>query len=224
MRTTVLSVLLAGLCVALCVGPAETAPKPSLIPASWQLNIELTEPLAIEVDAPRGGGRKAYWYVRFTTTNHTGQDQLVIPEFMLYTSTGQLLRSDKDVPAAIFRKIKNRHNEPLLNKMTGMTGKMLQGDDNAKMGVAIWPDFDHTAMSFDIFIGGISGETVEIELPKPIQVTRIEGHGKDARKIVETKKTLILSKTLHLEYAVSTDPAARTRIAPRLVKKEWLMR
>ena len=76
--------------------------------------------------------------------------------------------------------------------MDGLTGKLLQGEDNAKSGVAIWRDFDAKAGAFDLLLGGLSGETAEIQLPKPIEVVETDTDGKET---VVLKSKAILSKT-----------------------------
>ncbi len=220
MRSAAVGIILSTV-VILAVSPAWTAPRPSQVPVSWQLDIHYENPHAIELTLPGENIRRRYWYILCTVTNDTGTERIFVPEFALYTDTGQVLQAGRRVPTAAFRAIKKRHNNPLLKDMTGMTGRLLQGDDNAKDGVAIWREMDPQAGAFDIFIGGLSGETAELHLPTPITVTEIGARGKD-RKVVKNK--IILSKTLMLHYSLPGEAAARMRIEPRLQKEEWVMR
>jgi len=218
MRTTIAIVLAA---LVLAVSPARTAPQPSEIPTSWQLDLDLATPRAIDVVLPGRTTPQRFWFLRYTVTNRTEQDRIFVPDFILYTDTGQILRAGSRVPSAVFREIQKLYNDPLLKDMTGMTGKLLQGEDNAKDGVAIWTDFDPQAGAFDIFMGGLSGETVQVKLPTPIQVVEIDARGNE--QTVE-KDSVILSRTLRLQYGIAGEAAARAYVEPKLLQRDWVMR
>ena len=199
-------------------------PKPTVVPLQWEFKIELDELRSIPVARVGTDGRTKkhlFWYLRYTVTNRSGQDHMFVPEFVLYTGTGQLLRTGGGVPKNVFYEVKKLHNDPMLKTQTSMTRKLLLGQDNAKSGVAIWPDFDAKAGMIDIFITGLSGETRAIDLPKPVETTETDWKGN--RKRV-TKSRLILAKTLRLRYAVPGEKAARHNTVPKLVKREWVMR
>jgi len=210
--------------VVLCVlsaGPARTAPKPSEVQVSWQLDFEFEPPRTIQVRLPGQARPKTFWFMRYIVTNRTGEDQIFVPDFVLYTDTGQVLRAGRNVPTAVFKAIQEAYDEPLMKEMTAMTGKLLQGEDNARQSVAIWPDFDPQAGGFDIFVGGLSGETAEIELPAPITVTEMDYTG-TVRTV--TKDRLVLTKTLDLKYAIPGEAEARTTTEPKLKARTWIMR
>lgn len=216
---TVTTVVLAA--IAVLIGPADGAPKPSMIPLAWNLNVEIERPEPIEIYLPGEAKPKVFWYLRYKIINRTGEDQIFVPEFVLYTSTGQVLPAGRGIPASAFREIKSRHNQPLLEDMTGITGRIRQGIDNAKQGAAIWPDFDPEAGQFDIFVGGLSGETVEVNLPRPIVVVERDLKGNESKV---TKKSLVLAKTLRLSYAIVGEAAARIRTPAKQLTKTWVMR
>ncbi len=220
MKRLAAAMILAGL-IALAVSPGRSAPKPSEVPASWQLEIHLETPKAFEVTLRGQAIRQRFWFLLFTITNRTGDDRIFVPEFVLYTDTGQIIRSEQGVSKAVFRAIKKEYNDPLLTDMDGLTGKLLQGEDNAKSGVAIWRDFDAQAGAFDLLLGGLSGETAEIQLPKPIEVVETDTDGKET---VVLKSKAILSKTYQLSYSVPGEAAARLRVRVKLKKKQWVMR
>ena len=205
--------------------PAVTGPpKPTVVPLQWEFKIELDQLRSIPVRLvdPDGRAKKQlFWYLRYTVTNRSGQDHMFVPEFILYTGTGQLIRTGAGVPTAVFYQIKKLHNDPLLKTQTSMTRKLLLGQDNAKSGVAVWPDFDADTGLVDIFITGLSGETRAINLPKPVKTTETDWKGN--RKKV-TKSRLILAKTLHLRYAVPGEKKARHDTVPKLIRREWVMR
>jgi len=216
MKHSVAAMLVVAMVIAFGVGQAHTAPKHSFIPISWELDIKADLPQAIELQLPGQARSKVFWYIRYTVTNRTDEDQFFVPEFTLYTDTGQKLLAGRGVSGRVFQAIKKRHNDPLMKDITGMTRKLLQGADNARRGVAIWPDFEPAAAGFDVFIGGLSGETAEVTPPKPVT---IKEHGKAV-----VKKTIVLAKTRRLTYRIVGKPQMRARTPLRLTSKGWVMR
>ena len=199
-------------------------PKPALAPIQWELEIELDQLRAIPVTLTENGKpiQRLFWYLRYKVINRTEDDQNFVPEFVLYGGTGQLLRGDRHAPTSVFLEIKKLHNDPSLRTQTSITtGKILRGQDNARTGVAIWPDFDAKTGQIDIFIGGLSGETKSIDLPAPVQA--VESDYKGQKKTV-TRTSLLLAKTLHLRYEIPGEQAGRRKATPKLLKKEWVMR
>jgi hypothetical protein len=221
MKRTAVATILAAVTLGLIGSAAKTAPKPSEVAIRWELEIRFENPQAIEVLLPGEDETQRFWYIRYTVTNQTGEDRIFVPEFEMFTDTGQILRAGEHVPKSVFKDIKKLYNEPLLKDTTAMTGKLLQDEDNAKDGVAIWPQFDPKAGAFDIFLGGLSGETAEVQLPRPVKVTELDVDGK---KRTVTKTKVILSKTLQLTYTLPGEESARTRTKPKLLKKNWVMR
>ena len=178
-------------------------------------------PTFVEVYDQRDRKAKGYWYMIYTVTNSTPDNQLFVPEFLIYTDTGQVLRAGQRIPSAVYSAIKRRHNAPLLRDMTSMTATILRGRDNARRGVAIWPNFDPATGQFDVFIGGLSGETAEVSLPKPIKVPEKDISGKDRMVL---KKVMVLTKTLQLTYSMIGEAAQRGRNPVEMVSKKWVMR
>ncbi len=206
---------------AVLVGPSVSAPEPSQAAIEWELEFEHAAPTPILVEVPGRVEPELYWFMPYKVSNRTGEDRFFVPDIVLYTSTGQILRSNENVNLAAYEYIKQVLNEPLLRDNAGMTGKMLQGADNAKLGVAIFKDFDPEASDFDIFVGGLSGEYATVELPTPIEVTQVDLDGE--QKIV-TKSRIVLSKTLKLSYSLRTEARARMSAKPELNEKVWVMR
>ncbi|RPI61505.1 MAG: hypothetical protein EHM48_05545 [Planctomycetaceae bacterium] len=221
MKRFLISILLAGLSLGVFAKPSFCEiPQPAATPKLWQLDIEYKAPLPIKVTLP-GEKPAIYWYMIYKVTNHTNADQLFVPEFLLYTGTGQMLRSGQGVPPGVFSAIQKVSNNPLLRDAVAMTGKLLVGDDNSKTGVAIWQDFDVKAGEFDVFIGGLSGETTELNLPTPIEVVVLDN---DGNKKTVTKQTVVLAKTMQLTYKVAGEAASRASALAQLVKQNWVMR
>ncbi|MFW6133877.1 MAG: hypothetical protein ACOC8F_08275 [Planctomycetota bacterium] len=194
-------------------------PRPSVMQESWQLEFKFKNlvPLRLKV----GGEVKLYWYLRYTVINRTGQDRTFTPAFTLYSEKGTLLQAGRNVPRQAYQFIKRRHNNPMLRSPVGMMGKLLQGEDNAKHGIAVWPDFDADSGSVDIFVGGLSGEVQEIRLPTPIRKTLKTAEG--GEKVI-VKDSLVLSKTLKLHFEIPGAAEARHRVTPKLTDGRWVMR
>jgi hypothetical protein len=196
-------------------------PQPNEARVAWQLDLRYSKPRPIYVKVPGKSGPQLFWYFTFTVTNRTGEDRQFAPEILLYTHTGQMLRAGQGVNPIVFQHIKKLHNNPLLRDLVGITGKMLQGQDNARDGVAIFRDFDPEAARFDIFIGGLSGETATVQLPAPIKVRQIGPGGKE---VTVEKKAITLAKTLDLTYRIGTETRNRIDATVQLLGKRWVMR
>ncbi len=222
MKRIALAMVLAAASLALMQAQARSAaPKPAQVPSSWEIDFEHQTPQAIRVQVPGEKSPRTFWYMQYQVTNHTGADQTFVPEFVMYTQTGQMLRAGAGVPFVVYDKVKQTLNNPLIQDSNAIVGKLLQGNDNAKLGVAIWPDFDPQTGIIDIFVGGLSGETAEVTLPQPIEVVQTDISGQ--KKTVE-KTTIILNKTLDLRYLVPGEAANRPNVTPTLEKTSWVMR
>jgi len=202
--------------------PAYTAPEAPEGTTEWELSIDLQPLQSIQLTLPGDKAPQTYWFLRYTVTNETGADQSFTPEFALYTDMGEVITAGRSVSPAVFKKIKESYNDPLLKDATGMLGKILQGEDNAKSGVAIFKNFDPKAGTVEIFVGGLSGHAETIKLPVPVTVKETDAKGK-SKDVEKTEITLV--KTLHLKYRHPLDPTGKVRENElKLVKKDWVMR
>lgn len=199
-----------------------TPPKPSDVAVKWELDFTFDAPRPILLPVPGEAKPVTFWYVVYTVTNHTPREQDFMPDFVLYTDTGQILRSGQGVPGMVFREIKKAINQPLLIDQADLSSKpLLRGDDNAKQGLMIFTDLDAQAGSFDIFVCGLSGETVKIRPPNPVPTVVFDAN--DQRQI-EMAAEIVLSKTLQLTFSLPGEAAARFRTAAALQQKKWVMR
>lgn len=217
MKTAMTAIVIVAVMMTVTSDRAYTAPKPTPLPTKWEFDFKFEPPQPIKVYLMGRAEPKLFWYLRYTITNNTPNDQIFTPEFTLYPDTGKLLVAT--APIEVFKAIKKHHNDPLLKRDTA--GRILRGADNAKKGVAIWPDFDPEAGAFDIFVGGLSGEIVVVELPKPVVVTVIDPEG-GTRKV--KKNSLELSKTLRIGCNVPGEAAARIRVRVKVTSRTWVMR
>ncbi len=215
------TILVTAVCGLLWAPHATTAPKPSEISSSWELDFQYDHPKRIEVRVPGQTEPRAFWFMRYRVVNQTGADQVFSPELALYTDTGQLIRQGSGVPSAVFEEIQRIYGDPLLRKQSNMVGKLLQGTDNSKRGVAIWHEIDPNAGAFSVFFSGLSGETVEVDLPVPIEYTVTDITGE---KQVIQRDTLRLTRTLQLQYDLLGEKDARSARSVRFRKRTWVMR
>jgi hypothetical protein len=156
------------------------------------------------VEVP-GRGPQAYWYLTYTVTNRTDREQLFMPVFELLTHDGNVYRSDRGVPAVVFDRIKQREKKPLLEPFHQIAGTLLVGEDQARDGVAIWPEPAGKMGRFSIFVEGLSGETATVKLGD---------------------QDVILRKQLQLNYHIRGDEVYRGEdpVAAAETAQTWVMR
>ncbi len=202
------------------VRPAEAFPKPSVYPVSWQIKFEHSAPKRVVVRTPGSNAPQAYWYLTYTVTNLTDQEQRFLPVFEMVTKDGTVVRSDKDIPAGVFDEIKKReHNRKSLEPTQKIAGRLLIGEDQARDGVAIFPEPSTRMGTFEIFVGGISGETLTLKNGEEFKVA-------DWTKVTDEEKKGLTTvrKTLQLNYQVAGDEIRPEDDAVIAKGEEWVMR
>jgi hypothetical protein len=181
-----MSVLIACLVSAVCFTSRRAAayPEPSAAVRSWQLDFTHSKPRAISVRTAQGV--RWYWYMTYKVVNNSGQERVFVPEVVIATDQGDIVEAGKGVPASVFPAVKQQANIRLLESPIEVMGQILQGEDNARESVAIWPAFPHNVDEVRIFFTGLSGETQvipEIKDPK-------------TGEPVSVRKTLMITYTL----------------------------
>ncbi len=193
------------------------APEPSIVPKSWELNFRYRDPERIAVTLPGRAEPVVYWYMLYTVENRTDEAREFYPTFTIVTDTLNVVESDVGVSPEAFRAIKRRWEDSLLLPPSQINGKLLVGEDRAKRGVAIWPDFDPKAREFTVYISGLSGET-----------TRISNPAFNPEKPVGPRnpRLFILHKTLEIPYRLPGGEGDRSRAVPERLSREphWVMR
>lgn len=184
------------------------APEPDPVPRRWEFNLKVGSLRLATVDVPEVG-RRAYYYLTYKVTNTTGQDLLLAPAFDLATDEGTLVRSGRDVPAEVTKQIMGQLDHPLLQDQIGILGMLLQGEENAKDGVVIWPANNLQPGEVIVFAGGFSGETKTVDIP-------------DAKSGELTKATL--RKTLMIRYDTPGEQRQRDSTPFPVVEQRWIMR
>jgi hypothetical protein len=161
MRHLTVLLLLVGVCLVMVWSPIQRAwayPEPAIVSPSWSLEIEVQAPEAISIEDVDGSIRW-FWYIAYKVVNPTDEDLLFIPEITIANDRGEIITAGQDVPPTVFPAIKQRLGNPLLLSPVEVVGKLLQGDDFAREGVAIWPASSGDVDAFSVFIAGLNGET-----------------------------------------------------------------
>ncbi len=212
------SFFLAGLIVLAMSTITVGFPKPSPVPIDWELDFKFQDLQRITVDVP-GEGRQTYWYVIYTVTNNTGRDVNFHPEMTLVTDTLQELHAMVEVAPEVFSKIQQQYKAtyPWLEHPSKVIGKLLQGKDNARDSIAVWPDFDPKARSVTLYVGGLAGEMIAV--PNPA----FKAGKSDPAKV---PPVFVLRKTLAVEYDLPADTANRASVTAKRTSQEleWIMR
>lgn len=206
--------ILAGILALAWTAIAPAAPKPAVIPipGTWQLDLELHgNPLPVEVTMPGDEKPTRFWYLLYTVTNNTGNDITFYPQFELISDNLRLIDGNRGLLKPIYAAVRDLYATtiPLLEPYSMVAGKILQGQDNARDSLAIFPEFDPNATTVRIFFSGLSNEVVQIN------------HPVDIDKNTNQPKKVLLKKTLVLEYQVSGPPGQRSLLYRN---RYWIMR
>lgn len=220
---------------------ARATPEPNPIPSAWELSLEPSLPMRINVDG------RDYWYMLYTVTNNTGQDIDFLPEIVRVNEIDTELPEEKvsqqptaaptvtvdpaivGVSARVYQAIAQRHakTHPFLVTPVQAIGRLLQGRDNARSSVAVFPALDPRVSNFTFYFGGLSGE--KIIRPNPAyDATKAasrggqsNGHGGDDES---NPKLFVLRKTLAIPYTLPGDVRTRANAQPVLGRMTWVMR
>lgn len=203
-----ISVILLFTMISVCLAE----PKPAVVqkPGDWTLEVRFEDPIRIVLP---GAVQQRFWYMILTLTNKSGKDVDFYPSCELMTDTFQRVAAIQGVGVVLFDKIKIRHQGryPFIELIENAGNRILQGEDNTKDLVVIWPDFDPNAKGFDIFISGLSNETIALDHP-----VEKDADGNPVK--------IYLRKTLQLTYSLAGDPKFRDKQKLKLENKQWVMR
>jgi len=202
---SLVSILMLGLGASIAGG---LAPEPDPVPTRWELDFQ-PGPLRVALVTESNGTTRPYFYMTYRVTNYSGQDLIFAPSMDLVTEEGSIRRAGRDVPAEVTRHILTSLRNPLLEDQISVLGQILQGVENAKDGLAVWPADDLSTDTLSVFIAGLSGEN------KPIVVRDPE---------TKRNKRVMLRKTLMLSYATPGELSGRGSTPLELAETLWVMR
>ncbi len=179
-------------------------PRPGPSPRDWQLDFKFGPLKMVRLSRP-GRQIQTFWYLPYTVTNNTGRAVDFYPRCHLFADTGQLFEASQGVDALAYPDIAELLGRELLEEELFVRGRLLQGEENARESVIILKDFDPKAISFKLFISGLSGEQVFVTDP------------------MSGKKHLLI-KTLQLSYGLGGDRFSSVELTARPKDKDWIMR
>lgn len=192
-------VALAMLCMT-SVATAALAPEPGPTPPRWELKFEVTQDLRlINVEG------RMYWFMTYMVTNRTKQDQIFAPRAVLFTNKGDIEVAGAEIPYEVTKYMLDLIGNPLLESDTAIIGPLLQGKENAREGIFLWPAENFDIDEVSIFITGLSSESQLVENPY-------------------TGKKVEVRKTLERRYQVPGDPLANIQKPGKFRKQRWIMR
>lgn len=203
---------LAALLLSSAAPTTQAYPEPSKSPISWELKFDYQPPMRIVVEIPGSPVPKAYWYMTYTVTNGGDQDQNFLPTFEWVSHTGKVTRSDQAVPDAVFQKIKAKTGNTLLENAVKIEGTIHVGDDQAKDGVAIWPETDARVGEFTIFVTGLSGESTPMTDSSDKPMADKDG------------KPVLLFKSTQIDYKLAGDEVYPGNDLLTKIGQRWVMR
>ncbi len=190
---------------------AVAAPEPDPVPRKWQLTLETGPMRVMSVDVDGSGPEPArlYYYLTYKVINNTGQDILFTPSFDLTTDEGDLQRSGRGVPGAATEQIIAALENKFLEDQISIVGMLLQGEENAKEGLAVWPVGTSHVRDLKVFAHGFSGETRAMDVFDPA---------------TKGTKRVTFRKTLMLQYqALGETRDMGAQELPR-INEQWIMR
>lgn len=188
------------------------APEPDPVPKRWELDVKQGA-LRMTTVEDANGNAKAYFYLSYRVTNNTKTDLLFAPAFDLATEDTAAIRSGREVPASVTKDVIERLDNPLVKDQISILGQLLQGVENSKDGVVVWPAPDLHANEITVYAAGFSGETKTIEVPDTTPGAK-EG----------ATKQIVLRKTLMLRYRVLGEIREWGNKPFELVEKRWILR
>lgn len=178
-----------------------TPPEPSARPPRWELKFEVVHDLRLlELD------NQYYWFMTYLVTNRTGEDQIFVPNAILATDAGDIVKDGEGVSYEITQRILKLMKQPLLESKNQIIGQLKTGKEYAREGLMVWKAGSlEDVRDVRVFFGGLSSDTQVVENP----VT-----GDDA----------VVRKHLAREYDCPGDPTVEPAHAVELRKQEWIMR
>lgn len=193
-------------------GVAQAQIEPTPYPVSWELRFKPEIPKRIVVEPAGGGLPKAYWYMQYAVTNFTDREQTFLPSFTLVTQDGKTFPSDRTIPPRVFEAIKAKSGVRGLQPALKIAGPILVGEDQTKIGVAIWEEPNPQMGTFSVYVQGLSGETAVAKDSSGNPIT-----GADSQPV-------LLFKTRELNYKVRGDAIYPGEDKVDFVGGRWVMR
>lgn len=187
-------------------------PRPSIAPVAWQIDFDWRTPRRIVVQLPGQSAPKAYWYMIYTVTNNNDSELFFIPAIEMLMQDGRVIPANRNIPLAVFDAIQKRARGIDLVMPQDMVGDLLRGEDALRSSVAIWEEPSPEMGTFDIFVGGLSGEVAILKDSSGEPLKDAEGD------------LIRVRKTRQLRFKVRGDDRDKFDDVVNLVLDTWVMR
>ena len=187
-------------------------PTPSIAPVAWEIDFTYRTPRRIVVQVPGEDSPRAFWYMVYRVINNNDQEIFLVPAIDLVTRDGVSIPANRNTPLAAFQAVQNRARGTELTLPQEMAGKLLVGEDAQRSSVAIWEEPTREMGTFDIFIGGLSGEIQTLTDAQGEALKDSEGN------------PIRVRKTRHLRFKVRGDDQANFDDPVVLEHDGWVMR
>lgn len=182
------------------------APEPSPVASRWQLDLR-PGPLRIATVIDEIGLPRTYYYLTYDVVNNTGKDIFFAPSFELASEDGEIRSAGKGVPSVVTNELLARLRNPFLLDQISMAtaGELLQGEENGRSGLVIWPADGLKVDEIKVFATGFSGETRKITKP-------------------DTGEEVTLRKTLMLVHATPGEITGKGDLPLARISQRWILR
>ncbi|QOV90542.1 hypothetical protein [Humisphaera borealis] len=199
-------------------------PEPSFYPVSWELNFRHQTPKRIVARTPGDLSPRAYWYMTYTVSNAGNEAAEFDPVFEMLADNGKTYRANRAIPNDVFEAIKKKEGIKLLESPKQITGIIKPGPEQAKDGVAIWPEPLKEMGTFSIFAAGLSGETVIMKKVGAQYVAVDPKKAAEELKDVKDEDRLLLRKQYSVTYRILGDDVAPGVDPIEKKGSKWVMR
>jgi hypothetical protein len=142
----------------------------------------------------------------YRVSNNSGEDLLFAPAFELSSGPGVVLRSGRDVPLEVTRELMKQTQNEFIEDQISIIGQLLQGKENAKDGIVIWPLPAFSEDTVTLYAAGFSGETATVQLPD------------------SPDSKVVLRKTMMMRFRVPGTLEHQQSRPLELLEKRWIMR
>ncbi len=186
-------------------------PQPAIAPTAWELDFSSETPRRIVVEVPGESVPRAYWYMTYVVTNNTGAEQFYLPRFEMVAKDGSVIPSDTELSGSVFQAVARKERQKPLVSSLKLAGQILQGQDQAKYGVAIWQESAVEMGNFSVFVHNLSGEATPLTDSKGETLKDAAG------------QPIVLRKTKQIDFVVAGDEVY-SGDPIRKAGESWVMR
>jgi hypothetical protein len=187
-------------------------PTPSIAPVAWEIDFKYRTPRRIVVQAPGQSSPRPYWYTIYTVTNNGDEELFFVPAIEMMLQDGRVIPANRNIPMAVFDAIQKRARGTELTPPQEIVGNLLIGEDAQRSSVAIWEEPSPEMGTFEIYVGGLSGEIV----------TLLDSNGEALKD--PDGKPIRVRKTRQLRFKIRGDDRDKFNDEVDLVSDTWVMR